>query len=179
MSDALTDTPLSALAPTPAGHAPEPLFSAVFAPRLPMAQVVYKRRRRLTAGDEATPTPEAAAAAGERRPRVVLVAPPPTPSAAPTPAAEPQATGAQPPPRRRRRDPVRAPGEVRHIVFERPEPTVPNPADSESPLDALLRLRATYPDLQRSLAALERTLQQVHDLQRCATGLRALLPRRS
>lgn len=194
-SCALTDNPLTDRGLLAANDAPAQLGTSVhpFLKRHSTATVVYKRRRplepdsgkpRASANDTGDPGLQAV----PRAPRVVRVAaladPSTDPVAAPslaqpagTELGPPAANEPQPVPRRRRRrDALRAPGEVRHIVFERADvgaPTAVHPDMGTGPGWA-----PGYPLLRQSLDTLAQTLQQVQRLQRWSADFAALLARR-
>lgn len=118
----------------------------------PAVPVVVKRRRvapPTTEGAVAAPlgTDTNAASNAERSPRVFRVegAGVPAPEATTEPAA---ADGAASPRRRAAPDPMRRPGEVTRIVFERPEPEPePEPAPAAPPSF----VPAGYAEVQASL----------------------------
>ena len=79
-----------------------------------------------------------------------------------------------PVPRRRRvRDPRHAPGQVRHIVFERTDS--PGPGDDPPPVDGRVVWAPRYPQLRQALDAVAVILDQARQLRRCADELDALL----
>jgi hypothetical protein len=123
------------------------------------AVVVYKRRRLPLAPETAD---AAAAAEPERGPRVFQVAPSGADADAGADgaaggdlaAASPAAESTTPIRRRRRRNAQQSPGEVRHIVFERPPAAAAGLASSD--------YRAAWQALQ----AVGRTLEQIRTAQR-------------
>ncbi|MFT3816795.1 MAG: hypothetical protein QM750_04055 [Rubrivivax sp.] len=137
-----------------------PTVQQIFAgARPPSDAVVVYKRRRLPAQTDETEADAASAENRERRPRVFQVA---APDAEAVPAAGgPEAADDAPaaaPRRRRRRRAQQAPGEVRHIVFERPSPPTAA-AGSEA--------QAAWQALQ----ALDRTLEQIRTAQRIKAAL--------
>ena len=148
---------------------PEPPLSAqqVFSATSPAADavVVYKRRRRAVPAADAGATGAADAADPQRGPRVFqvasaggadadadgdLAAAPPSPGAATTPER-----------RRRRRKAQQSPGEVRHIVIERPYSAAAGLA------------RSDYQAAWQALQAVDRTLEQIRTAQRIKAELEA------
>ena len=134
------------------GPAPEaPSARQVFA-KPADAVVVYKRRR-------VAVRPEAAEAAApenhERGPRVFQVAPAGGDAGTDgNGAAGPAVPAAAPVRRRRRRNAQHSPGEVHHIVFERPAPAA-----------------GGYHAAWQALQALDRTLEQIGTAQRFKAAL--------
>ncbi|MFO1327186.1 MAG: hypothetical protein U1F56_07495 [Rubrivivax sp.] len=185
MSSALTD-PLHALsiAAAPLESTAAELPIDPFVARPSGATIVYKRRRLAEAAAAPSSEPPAADGdGGERRPRVVRVPlragrVPGGPDAAHAadPAAPPpeQAPSPARPRRRRARDPLRAPGEVKHIVFERG--AGPGPDGDGSALAAGATWAPMYPPLRQALDDVATTLEQAAQLRLLARELQALLP---
>lgn len=143
--------------------------------------VVVKRRRWAGVGGQPGPDRTGDGAdGGPRAPRVFVVG---SPASRPSGTDEAQASQADGTAeaalagdatslrrRRRRREPTRAPGEVRRIVFKSDnEPALPPPAALENEADGTLSLGAASQDYEKVLAGLDKvraTLRSVREARR-------------
>lgn len=173
-------------------------YLTALAMKQPAVRVVFKRRRGAiepgaTPDSGPTGSPTAGGAAiEERRPRIHQVRPTAAAPAGPRPAEVPPqgqpagadayrmrtqgADAAAPPPspprRRARRDPMRAPGEVKRIVFEpppRPAAEAAEPEGQEGPV-FIIAADSGYAQVMAALGDVRATLDQALHARRFRPG---------
>lgn len=141
--------------------------------------VIVKRRRWAGLGGEGGPDrPDDGAEGGPRSPRVFVVGSPTSRPSGADQARTSQADGAAEAAgdatslrrRRRRREPTRAPGEVRRIVFKNDtELALPPAAGPEDEADGALSLGSASQDYEKVLAGLDKvraTLRSAREARR-------------